>query len=64
MTAGPSRARRLFEGWSANLVQVVLGITQQVALIPVAYTIGADFKPAARRPIEKITYWNGWKQSS
>lgn len=36
MTAGgPSRARRLFEGWSANLVQVVLGITQQLALIPV-----------------------------
>ena len=23
-----------------------------------------DFKPAARRPIEEITYWNGWKQSS
>ena len=36
-TAGPteSRARRLFGGWSANLVQVALGITQQVALIPV-----------------------------
>jgi O-antigen/teichoic acid export membrane protein len=33
--ARESRARRLFEGWSANLVQVVLGITQQVALIPV-----------------------------
>jgi O-antigen/teichoic acid export membrane protein len=31
----PSRARRLFGGWSANLVQVFLGITQQVALIPV-----------------------------
>src|SRR5262245_43991812 len=30
-----SRARRLFGGWSANLVQVALGITQQVALIPV-----------------------------
>jgi len=29
------RARRLFEGWSANLVQLGLGITQQVALIPV-----------------------------
>lgn len=29
------RARRLFEGWSANLLQLVLGITQQVALIPV-----------------------------
>jgi O-antigen/teichoic acid export membrane protein len=29
------RARRLVEGWSANLVQLGLGITQQVALIPV-----------------------------
>ena len=26
--------RRLFAGWSANLVQMVLGITQQVALVP------------------------------
>ena len=36
----------------------------QAALIPVAYTVGDDFKPAARRPIEEITYWNGWKQTS
>jgi hypothetical protein len=28
----------------------------------VAYTIGDDFKPAARRPVEEITYWNGWRQ--
>lgn len=34
----------------------------QAALIPVAYTKGTDFKPAARRPVEQITYWNGWKQ--
>src|SRR3984957_12947843 len=31
----PSRARRLFAGWSANLFQMILGVTQQVALIPV-----------------------------
>jgi O-antigen/teichoic acid export membrane protein len=31
----PSRARRLFAGWSANLIQVALGVTQQVALVPV-----------------------------
>src|ERR1700750_558942 len=31
----PSRGRRLFSGWSANLFQVVLGVTQQVALVPV-----------------------------
>jgi hypothetical protein len=32
---GLSRARRLIEGWSANLLQTMLGITQQIALIPV-----------------------------
>jgi O-antigen/teichoic acid export membrane protein len=31
----PGRARRLFSGWSASLFQMVLGVTQQVALIPV-----------------------------
>jgi len=36
----------------------------QAALIPVAYTVGTEFKPAARRPIEQITYWNAWKQTS
>src|SRR6266481_9980687 len=30
-----NRARRLLQGWSANLLQMGLGMTQQVALIPV-----------------------------
>jgi nitroreductase len=45
----------------------LLGIPEtvtQAALIPVAYTLGDDFKPAQRRPIAEITYWNGWKQTS
>jgi len=33
--AGPNRAQRLFAGWSANLFQIILGVTQQVALVPV-----------------------------
>jgi len=33
--SGPSRARRLLAGWSANLFQMTLGVTQQVALIPI-----------------------------
>lgn len=33
--SGLSRARRLLEGWSANLFQMALGIAQQVALVPV-----------------------------
>ena len=31
----PNRARRLFAGWSANFFQMILGLTQQVALVPV-----------------------------
>jgi nitroreductase len=32
----------------------------QVALLPVAYTKGTDFKRAARPPVSKITYWDNW----
>jgi nitroreductase len=44
----------------------VLGIpptVTQAALFPVAYTIGTDFKPAARPPAESITYWDSWGDS-
>jgi O-antigen/teichoic acid export membrane protein len=30
-----SRVRRLFDGWAANFFQLLLGITQQVGLVPV-----------------------------
>ncbi len=32
----------------------------QVALLPVAYTLGTDFKPAARPPVANITHWDTW----
>jgi nitroreductase len=44
-------------------VAELLGIPDtvtQVALFPVAYTIGTDFKPANRPPVENITSWNTW----
>jgi nitroreductase len=34
----------------------------QVALIPVAYYTGTDFKPARRKPAAEVTYWNAWRQ--
>ncbi len=43
----------------------LLGIPEnvcQVAMTPVAYYTGDDFKPGSRLPVEKITYYNGWKQ--
>ena len=44
-------------------VAALLGIPEdftQVALLPVAYTVGTDFKPASRPPVEDVTYWDGW----
>ena len=32
----------------------------QTALLPVAYTIGTDFKRASRPPVSTITHWNAW----
>ncbi len=50
------------EARAAELLGIPEGVTQ-VGLIPVAYFTGDDFKPANRRPVEEITYWNGWKQA-
>jgi nitroreductase len=50
-----------FEAEAAKLLGIPDTVTQ-VGLIPVAYTTGGEFRPAKRRPIEQITYWNGWKQ--
>ena len=43
----------------AELLRIPAGVTQ-VALIPVAYTLGGDFKPPPRRPWEEVTFWNEW----
>lgn len=64
------RARGLGSAWtSLHLAKEreaaeLLGIPEdvtQVALIPVAYTVGTDFKPAVRRPVEEVTYWDTWR---
>ncbi len=44
-------------------VAALLGIpddVMQVALLPVAYTKGTDFKPVARPPVESITSFDTW----
>ncbi len=43
----------------ASLLGMPDNVTQ-VALFPVAYTIGTEFKPAARPPVETITYLDSW----
>jgi nitroreductase len=39
----------------------ILGIPlswAQTALIPVAYTVGEDFSPSPRKPVEDVIVWN------
>lgn len=45
-------------------VRELLGIPDdvlQVALLPVAYTVGTDFKPATRPPPDDVIHWNHWE---
>ena len=65
-----ARARGLGTAWTTihlyyeQEAAEVLGIpfkqVTQAALIPVAYTLGTNFKPAARVPMESILHWDKW----
>ena len=65
------RSRGIGSAWTtvhlkyAQEAAALLGIPDhvtQVALLPVAYYTGDDFKPAKRLPARERTYWNGWGQ--
>jgi nitroreductase len=49
-----------FEADAAALLDIPPTV-HQVALLPVARYTGEDFKPGRRRPVEEVTYWDGWK---
>jgi nitroreductase len=65
-----ARARGLGTVWTTlhlpheREVADVLGIPynefMQVALIPVAYTIGTEFRPGPRLPMDKTVHWEKW----
>lgn len=50
----------LFERDAAELLGIPYEKITQAALLPVAYTVGTDFKPAPREPLENVLHWNGW----
>lgn len=49
-----------FEREAAEILGIPYEEVTQTALVPLAYTIGADFKPAHREPLSAIAHWNGW----
>ena len=65
-----ARARGLGTAWTtlhlfheqeiAELIGIPFDDYMQVALIPIAYTKGTDFRPAYRPPIETVMHFNEW----
>ncbi len=65
-----ARARGLGTAWTTlhlpyeKEAAEVLGIPYdkitQAALIPLAYTLGTDFSPAAREPLDTVLHWDKW----
>ena len=49
-----------YEEEAANILNIPYKEVMQAALIPVAYTIGTDFKPAPRNSVHTIVHWNTW----
>lgn len=51
-----------FAAEAAKLLRIPEGITQ-AALLPVAWTLGTQFKRAARPSVASITHWNRWSDA-
>jgi nitroreductase len=49
-----------FEREAAEVLGIPYEQVSQTALIPVAYTIGTDFKLAPRDPLESMVHWDSW----
>ena len=44
----------------AELLGIPYDKVSQAGLFPIAYTIGTDFKPAKREPLETVLHWDRW----
>jgi nitroreductase len=45
---------------AAEILGLPYADVMQTALLPVAYTIGTDFKPARRKPLDTLAHWDSW----
>ena len=49
-----------FEQEAADVLGIPYDRVVQAAIIPVAHTLGTDFKPGARVPLDDILHWDRW----
>lgn len=45
---------------TAEILSIPYQSVMQVGLIPVAYTLGTEFKPGPRRPLDPIVHFDSW----
>jgi nitroreductase len=50
----------IHEREAAEILEIPYEAVTQIALIPVAYTIGTEFKPGLRRPLDTMVHWDRW----
>ena len=50
-----------YEEEAAAILGIPFDTVTQAALIPVAYALGEDFKPAPRKPVQDVIHLNGWQ---
>lgn len=65
-----ARARGLGTAWTtvhlfhereaADVLGIPYDEVMQVAMIPLAHTIGTDFKPGPRRDLDEVVHWDRW----
>jgi nitroreductase len=49
-----------FEREAAAVLGIPYEQVMQVGLVPVAYTVGTNFKPAVRKPLTSVVHWDRW----
>jgi len=50
----------MFEQEAAEVLGIPYAEVSQAALFPVAYTVGTDFKPGKREPLDTVLHWETW----
>jgi nitroreductase len=50
----------MHEDRAAEILGIPYDKVTQVALIPVAYTLGTDFTPGKRKPLDTMVHWDSW----
>jgi len=57
-----SESSDYYERAAAEILGIPYETVTQTALLPVAYTIGTDFKPGTRQPLDDVICWNTWTE--